>query len=481
MFLKFCSVIVISFLFLGCSSIDVNAKLMNALDKIDGTNHKVNKKKPIQHMSVKSEGIRKIPPLKLNKLKVNVKEVKIVHSNTKLGKEAFYYRNVFTKVIMRNNKQILGFLDFEKDDTLFIIGKKIDGDLKKIIQPLKNKNFFIIITEGGGAFYNQHLSFYNMDTGVYKKIPGFFSAILDIDGDGLPEFFTYTGERRNKIGYLYKIIHPYTDPSLALITKNPLPSNVTDKQLQIDYYSDEVDIPQIKYSQQDNIVYPTVLKKIELDDNKAKAQKIYNSYFQKWDKGNLQIKSTYVDLSDYSFHGDLTSYSLSPIEEVKLKSMGLNLNNECSDFRLKNYRKEIIKFAQQKGWVYLPNLLICYGGKGYTKLSNGLLAIFDYEYQKLYKWDGHYLYYPHNLAYIMNKSKIFNHNVELISTYAKYLIAYDLDTNKNRLFFWKDILGYQPLFVKYFDGKHLVVIDKKNIIHIYNVSFSYSKVKKETW
>jgi hypothetical protein len=231
-------------------------------------------------------------------------------------------------------------------------------------------------------------------------------------------------------------------------------------------------------------VYVSDYKKINTEHSKTIAKKIYDHYFQKWDKGNLQIKSTFVDFSDYSSYGSnvIKAYSLNQMEEIKLRNRGLKINNEkCADFRLKGRRKADINWDKKNGWVYLPNLLICSGGKGYTKLSNGLLAIFDLELGLLYEWDDHYLYYPWKLAFIMNRSKIFNHYVEFISTFAKYLVAYDLSTNNNRLFLWKNILGYKPLFIKYFDGKHLVVIDKKNIIHIYNVSFSYAKVKKEAW
>jgi hypothetical protein len=81
----------------------------------------------------------------------------------------------------------------------------------------------------------------------------------------------------------------------------------------------------------------------------------------------------------------------------------------------------------------------------------------------------------------ITKGKLFNKDVVFLSSYRKYLIIYDLQTNQPNLFFWKDILGYEPFFVKYFDGKNLVVVDNQNNILVYDVTFTYSNVKQETW
>ena len=466
MFLKICSVSIVSFLLAGCSSINANTKVMNTFD---GTGQKI---------TTRHKNVKKIPPLEMDKLKLTVKEVKKVHSDNSLYHAIDYYGNVFSKIIMKNS-QILGFLDLNKHNVLFTTGviSNNNYNLKRIIQPIKNKNFFLLITDGGVAFYN-------MDIGVYKKLSGLFLAIEDIDGDGLPEIFTYTGEDEKKTGYLYKIINPQTSPSLSLMAKNILPSQGKEDLPEADYDEDKVIFPKLKYIPSDNIIYVDGAKTIQIDDDKLKAKKIYDHYFQKWDKGNRQIKSTLIDVSSYNLNPNTVNqaYSFNAIETIKLANAGLNSSGDCIDFRLKNHSKRDIYYTKKDGWVYLPKLLICSGGKNYTKLPNGLLAIFDAEFGKICNWgNGQYSYYPNGDSLIMKKIKIFNHDVELVSTYSKYLIVYDLKTNKNHLFLWKNILGYQPLMIKYFDGKNLVLIDKKNVIHIYKTAFSYSKVKKETW
>lgn len=479
MFLKICSVSIVSFLLVGCSSINSNTKVMNTFD---GTGQKITRHK----------NVKKIPPLEMDKLKLTVKEVKKLHSDTSFDSaagNAGLYKTVFGKVIMRNNNQILGFLDEDNGNVLFTTGAQIGGgNLKEIIQPIKDKNFFIIITDDDG---DTSVFFYDMDTGVHKKLPGDFLAIKDINGDGLPEIFTYTGGEYSdkRTIYLYKIINPQTNSSLALMTKNILPVQ-KGKGIPTPSYSscDSVTFPKIKYISSDNIVYTDGVKSIEIncpdtDDpatyvkEHSKAERIYEHYFQKWDKGNLQIKSTVVDLSNYEFNPTFNT-----IETIKLTTAGWNNSGDCINFRLNNYKQRERENAKTEGWVYLPKLLICGGGKNYTKLPNGLLAIFDANFGTIHMFrNGSYFYYTNDDSLIMHKIKIFNHDVELVSTYSKYLIVYNLKTNKSHLFLWKNILGYQPLMIKYFDGKNLVLIDKKNVIHIYKTAFSYSKVKKETW
>lgn len=412
----------------------------------------------------------------LNKLEIKVEKINSVHIGTKLyiTEKAW----VFRKIIIDKNRKILGFVNKDDHYTLWINGKKTI-QIGKIIQPIKNEKIFLLFDVGKGNG-GLKAAFYNLDTSKYKVFPGKFNGLEDIDNDGLPEILTIEEKNGKCTIYVYKIINQNDNFSMGLFVSNMQPDCSYDTDYIPDYAEDIFWVPIIKYSEKDNIVY--FEKKIEIEkDNQGKT--LYDNYFEKWNKGGVKITSTLLRNIDSPFYTNSDDYvkriSLNKLDIIKLYSSGFNKNGYCFIFNFDGYRgkegrtyfeRYVRKYKKYKNfeWYELPKLLVCTRGKGYTRLSDGTLAIFDFDWRS-------------TSPLILLKKNINGNDLVLISSPKKYLIIYDLKKDEAKMFLWKDILGYQPYAVKYFDGEKLVVVDNNSKINVYNVYLRSSKIEKEEW
>ena len=401
--------------------------------------------------------------LKLEQLRINLKQVTKLKSRTSKYSIQHYPLRVYGQVIISSNDDILGFIDQDSHKTLWV-SSALTMQVSKIIQPIKEKNFYLIFFDGKAGFYN-------LDTNVYKLFPGTFSGIEDIDNDGHPEILTVKKERQNGSENFfirtYKIINVDTQPGMSLLAKNIQPDFRYEDDCEVGSYfshgKEYIKIPRVQYYKDKDIV---IIEKCGYSPCKYPGQ-----YLQQWNKGGVQIKSTMLRKNSMRVaraERYIKDLQLSTLDKMELLNSGFNKHGRCFVFdpkceEIKHHQKELLN----NGWYLLPNLLVCSRGKGFEKLSNGMLAIFDFDE---IRGDVN-----------ITKGKLFNKDVVFLSSYRKYLIIYDLQTNQPNLFFWKDILGYEPFFVKYFDGKNLVVVDNQNNILVYDVTFTYSNVKQETW
>ena len=362
--------------------------------------------------------------------------------------------SVFGRIIMDKDQNILGLNDHDREKTLWTNGDTT-MEAFRIIQPIANKKFFFIFDTSGG--YAERVGFYNFDTKTYKKFPGIFSGLEDIDGDGLPEICTLKEVSDGKYkGTCYTIINKNSKPSMGVLAQNIQPKARYRDEFQPIYDSDFVEFPKIKYLKNEHFII--FKKRKNIRTKRRKGKKAYEKYFSKWNRGDIQIKNT-IRKNHSSYHVGPTDYyiknnfPISEVDEIKIASVW-NKYGTCFNFNSEKVKKIY-------NWFKLSNLLVCNKGKGYIKLSNDRLAIFDFD----------------NTSESPNiyQTTIIGTPVVLLSSYTKYLIIYNLKTHIPQLYLWKDILGYKPDFVKYFDGKKLVVVKGREVI-IYNTSFSHSSI-----
>ncbi len=406
-------------------------------------------------LSVLSYAQEKNPSYKIT-AKV-VKKIKLSNkpSKYKISRHPF---SVFGRIIMDKNGNILGLNDHDREKTLWVNGDTT-GEAYRIVQPIANKNFFFIFDTSGG--YSEKAGFYNFDTKTYKKFPGIFSGLEDIDADGLPEICTLEEVSDGKYkGTCYTIINKDTKPSMGILAQNFQPKAEYRDGFEPMYGSDFINIPTFKYLKNDHLII--FKKRKTVRTGRRKGEKAYENYFNKWNKGGVQIKNT-IRRSNSSYRKSAEYYiknnfPLSEADEIKIASVW-DKYGTCFNFNSEKIKKRY-------NWYKLPNLLVCNRGKGYIKLSHNRLAIFDFD--------------KTNDAPDIYQTTILGAPTVLLSSYTKYLIVYNLKTKIPQLYFWKDILGFKPDFVKYFDGKKLVVIKGRKVI-IYNTNFAYSSVQKEQW
>ena len=392
--------------------------------------------------------------------KITAKVVTKIKLSNKPSKHSIsrYPFGVFGRIIMDKEGNILGLNDHNREKTLWVNGDTT-SEAYRIIQPIANKNFFFIFDTSGG--YSEKAGFYNFDTKTYKRFPGIFSGLKDIDGDGLPEICTLEEVSDGKYkGTCYTIIKKDSKPSMGILVQNFQPKVKYRDSFQPSYGSDFIEIPTFKFLKNDHLIIFKKRKTIRV--GREKGKKAYEDYFEKWNKGGVHIKNT-IRRSNSSYRKSTQYYiknnfPLSEADEIKIASVW-NKYGTCFNFNSD-------KIKRRYNWYKLPNLLVCNRGSGYIKLSHNRLAVFDFD--------------KTNDAPNIFKTTILNTPVVLLSSYTKYLIIYNLKTQIPQLYFWKDILGFKPDFVKYFDGKKLVVIKGREVI-IYNTKFTHSSVQKEQW
>ncbi|SFV90113.1 hypothetical protein MNB_SV-4-1228 [hydrothermal vent metagenome] len=366
-------------------------------------------------------------------------------------------RKQFYSVVFKENVPVAYFSTLEYEKECVWRGGARSFEPQHIIQPIKEKNFYILI-------YNKQVGVINTDTGDFEKLEGDFLALEDFDKDNLPEIITL--DRRfynNQKIIAYKIINSKNRPKIAILTKHA----AFEKNLEGPRHDSDTcifDEPCIfkfstfTYDRQNNLVMFD--KNIKKDyKNKKNVIAAFNRYFDRWSKKKFRIKQTKLTYHSRKYDDIrrlLEKSDLSRVDKVKISMLS---NNRAVCYRLdgKNKRPK------------LENLFICNGAKGVYKNKN-VLAIFDFGYIKQ----------APNIAYdSINNRKV----VYIIGD--KYLVVTDLKTRESTYFLWQKILGYKPLMVSYFDGKYLVAVKGqkygKKEVALYQTNWERSKVEKERW